>query len=358
MIKFHKSPKVAIVKTSFEDNHSSGWNPVWIKFCKDYNIEYEVIDWRSINAFERLSKHDIVLWHYSHYSSDEMLFAANILSALKMTGCRVFPDLPDSQHFDDKVAQSYFIKALGLGSPENFSLHSTTAVEEWIKTENKFPVVAKLRTGSGSQNVQLIESAKELRKYSKTMFRSGIKSIPSFSLKLKSNVLSVKSLGDFFSRMRRVPEFIFSRNQAKLLPLEKGYVYLQEFIPDVDYDLKIAIVGNKLSFVARGTRPGEFRASGSGSLFYDKSLMNPAIIKAAFTAYDALNSDCTGLDMIMDPRTNKPVILEISYGFSHTAQINANGHFDRAGNWVEEPLNPPYELLKNLISEVSVKKDY
>ena len=54
--------------------------------------------------------------------------------------------------------------------------------------------------------------------------------------------------------------------------------------------------------------------------------MDENIIKLAFQTYDALDSDCTGLDIVKDPKTNKPVILEISYGFSHQAQIGAGGY--------------------------------
>ena len=91
-----------------------------------------------------------------------MIFAKNILSALKSIGCKVFPDQADSQHFDDKVAQSYFMKALGIDSPENYPLHSLNAVNEWIK-EVRISCVAKLRTGSGSSNVKLINDKHELK---------------------------------------------------------------------------------------------------------------------------------------------------------------------------------------------------
>ena len=348
-----KSPTVAIVKSDFHDNHSSAWGQVWIDYCSEKNLIHELIDWRSFGAFNKLASYDIVLWHYSHYSSEEMLFAPSILTALKASGCRVFPDLADSSHFDDKVAQAYLLKALGLETPTNYSLHSQAAVNDWILNKREFPVVAKLRTGSGSNNVVLLSSEKDLRKYSSKMFSKGMKSTPNTLFKLKSNLKSTNSINVFISRLKRVPEFLFSRRSAKSLPKEKGYVYLQEFIDNVNYDLKIAIVGDRLSFVARGTRPGEFRASGGGTLFYDKNLLDRSMVEAAFQAYDALQSDCTGLDMIKDPRTNKPVILEVSYGFSHEAQLGAEGYYDRNFIWHDEPFNPPRALLEYIIKEIS-----
>jgi glutathione synthase/RimK-type ligase-like ATP-grasp enzyme len=328
---------------------------VWIDYCIEKNITYELIDWREFSAFKKMVLHDIVMWHYSHYSADEMLFASNILTALKAAGCRVFPDIFDSTHFDDKVAQAYLLKGLDINTPANYQLHSPVSVDTYIKEVSKFPVVAKLRTGSGSSNVVLLSSKGDLKKYSSKMFSGGINSSPNTLFKLKSNLKSTKSLKVFKSRLKRVPEFLFSRKNAKALPREKGYVYLQEFIDGVNYDLKIAIVGDKLSFVARGTRPGEFRASGGGTLFYDRNLIDRSIVEEAFNAYDKLQSDCTGLDMIKDPRTNNPVILEVSYGFSHEAQIDADGYYDRNFIWHDEPFNPPRELLKKIIKEVEIK---
>jgi len=58
-----------------------------------------------------------------------------------------------------------------------------------------------------------------------------------------------------------------------------------------------------------------------------------------------------GYDYVVDDKTGKGKIIEISYGFSHEALLGANGHFDRDGNWNSEPLNAPVELLKNLMME-------
>ena len=54
------SPTVAIVKSDFHDNHSSAWGQVWIHYCEEQNIKFDLIDWRSIEAFEKLASHDIV----------------------------------------------------------------------------------------------------------------------------------------------------------------------------------------------------------------------------------------------------------------------------------------------------------
>lgn len=343
---------IAIVKSDFHGKHTTSWSGVWIEYCKFNNIEYSLIDWRDYNAFRQLIGHKIILWHYSHYSSDEMLFARSIMLGLKAAGCRVYPDTGDSDHFDDKVAQSYLFSGLGLSTPKNYPLHSITSVKQWAENIGVFPVVAKLRTGSGASNVKLLLNSKELFNYANLMFGSGIDSSPNILFKIKSNIKSTQSIDVFLKRLRRVPEFLFSKLKASKFKKEQGYVYLQEYIPDVNYDLKVVVVGDRLSYVVRSVRPGDFRASGGGSLLYDRDMIDKSIIDFAFKAADTLKSDCTGFEIIKDPRTGCPLILEVSYGFSHQAQVNAGGYFDREGSWHATEFNPPAYLLERLMKEV------
>jgi glutathione synthase/RimK-type ligase-like ATP-grasp enzyme len=227
-----------------------------------------------------------------------------------------------------------------------------SAVEDWVEKIGTFPIVAKLKAGSGASNVVLIKTQQQLYRYAKRMFGRGYSGKPSAFFKIKSNVSSSRTLDDFISRFKRAPEFIFSRMYAASREREHGYVYLQEFIPNVDYDLKVVVIGDKLSFIGRSVRKDDFRASGGGDLFYNRDLMTEELIKTAFHAADALQSDCIGLDMISNPITFKPLILEISYGFSHTALLAANGHYDRNAVWHEEPLNAPRALLDMLIRKL------
>lgn len=347
-----KRPTVGIVKSDFHERHSTSWGYEWLRACRDLGIDHELVDWRSIDAIERLARHDIVLWHFSHYSADEMRFARPVLAALKAQKCAIFPDGGDSDHFDDKVAQAYLLKSLNLPTPSNYPLHSVGAVEDWIDGVGIFPVVAKLRTGSGSSNVVLLKSAEQLRRYSHRMFQKGFPSRPGAVFKIASNMRSVKSLNDVVSRAKRGPEFLFSWLSANRLPRESGYVYLQEFVPSVDHDLKIVVIGEQLSYIGRAVRTGDFRASGGGGLFYDRSLITRTLVETAFQAAAALKSDCTGLDMVIDPRDGRPLILEVSYGFSHTALIAAGEHCDRSGDWHPTPLNAPRAVLDRLLGKI------
>jgi glutathione synthase/RimK-type ligase-like ATP-grasp enzyme len=281
-----------------------------------------------------------------------MLIARSVLYSAKAVGKKIFPDFNDVWHFDDKIAETYLLQAIKAPIPQSFIFYNLQSVENFAANTISFPYVAKLRNGSGSHNVKMINNEKELKTYAETMFNKGFSSSPSLLYKTSSNIKSTKSLKTFIKRVKRIPEFLLTLKNSKQFPDEKGYVYLQNFIPNDGYDLKVVVVGDKLSYIGRNIREGEFRASGGGDLFYDKSFITQNVIDSAFEASDKLGLKCMGYDYVVDKSTREGLIIEMSYGFSHEALLSAGGYFDRKGNWYDEPLNAPEEILRNLVLEV------
>lgn len=342
--------KIAILYDKSEKLHSTNWSYPWIEFCKKNAIDYEIINPYKINVINELLNFDIILWHYSNYSFKDMLMAKNVLNTLEDSGKVVFPSYKDAWHFDDKLAETYLLESIKAPIPKSYYYYSLLDLNNAIENNDfSFPIVAKLRNGSGSHNVKLFDSGKELLKYGKKMYTSGISSAPSLLYKSSSNIKSAKNLKTFIKRAKRIPEFLRSLSNAKKFNVEKGYVYLQEFIPNDGYDLKVVVVGDKLSFIGRNIREGEFRASGGGDLFYDKNRVTKNVIDSAFKTSDQLGFTCMGYDYVVNKESGEGIIIEISYGFSHQALLDSGGYFDREGVWHDEPLNVPDELLKNIL---------
>lgn len=342
--------KVAILYDKTEKLHSTNWSLAWKEYCDKNDIEYSVLNPYKIGVINSLLKFDIILWHFSNYSFKDMLMAKNILNTLEHKGKKVYPPFNDAWHFDDKLAETYLLESIKAPIPNSFYYYDIQSLENDIKNNVlSFPIIAKLRNGSGSHNVKKVDSAAELRSYGKKMFSSGMNSAPSLLYKTSSNIKSSKSLKTFINRAKRIPEFLKSLSNARKFNVERGYVYLQEFIPNDGYDLKIVVIGDKLSFIGRNIREGEFRASGGGDIFYNKDKVTKNVIDSAFKTSDELGFKCMGYDYVVDKNTSEGVIIEISYGFSHDALLLANGYFDREGNWYDKPLNTPYEILKNLL---------
>lgn len=332
--------------------HTTSWVNPWEEYLKENDIPYDMVDLFAVDAIETLKDYDVLLWHFGQYVYVNMLETRSILYSAKMMGLKVFPDFNDAWHFDDKVAEMYALQAVGAPIPKSQVYYTMPDLKKALD-EGKidFPIVAKLRTGSGSHNVKLIHNEAQLLRYARRMFGRGFDPAPSLLYKTSSNIRSSHDKATFMAKLKRAPEFLRTRRHAKQFPNEKGYVYLQEFIPSDGYDMKIVVVGDKLSGLYRPIRSHDFRASGGGEVLYDKEKFSENIIRSAFAAADAIGFKCVGFDYVVDNRTGEGKIVEMSYGFSHTAVMGMGGWFDRECQWHEGALNAPAELLKNLLAE-------
>lgn len=333
-------------------HHSGSWVLPWEEYLIQSGIEYGKNNLLVGDAIATLKDYDVLLWHFGQYSYVNMLEARSILYSAKLLGLKVFPDFNDAWHFDDKVAEMYALQAVGAPIPKSQVYYRMSDLKQAVEDGKvEYPIVAKLRTGSGSHNVKLIRNKAQLLRYARRMFGRGFDPAPSLIYKASSNIRSSHNKATFMAKLKRVPEFLRTRRGAKQFPNEKGYVYLQEFIPNDGFDMKIVVVGDKLSGLHRPTRTHDFRASGGGEVLYNKELFTENIIKSAFATADALGVQCVGFDYVVDKRTGEGKIVEMSYGFSHTAVMGLGGWFDRNCNWHEGALNAPEELLKNLLSD-------
>lgn len=344
--------RVAIHRDSKEIDHSTSWVNPWENYCKESNVDYEIIDLFRCDAINRLKEFDVLLWHMGQYSLAEMLEARSILYSAKKIGLKVFPDFNDAWHFDDKVAEMYILQSIGAPIPDSKVYYHMDSIKTDLKAGLiEFPIVGKLRTGSGSHNVKLLKSEHALKHYASKMLSRGYNPAPSIIYKTTSNIRSSHTKQQFFNKLKRAPEFFRSLSAARHLPREKDYVYLQQFIPNEGYDLKVVVVGDKCAFLVRPVRSHDFRASGGGEVFFDQKYFNKQVIESAFRVSDALGIQCMGYDYVVNKETGEGVIVEMSYGFSHEAIMASGGYYDRELQWHGEPFNAPRELLKNILEK-------
>lgn len=344
--------KVAIQRDLSAITHSTSWVFPWEEYCLDNSIEYEFVDLLKCDSIERIREFDVLLWHFGQYRHAEMLEARSILYSAKRMGVKVFPDFDDAWHFDDKVAEMYILQALGAPIPASKVYYDKATLKQDVESGLiEFPIVGKLRTGSGSHNVKLLKSKQQLQRYASKMFSGGYNPAPSLLYKTSSNIRSSHNKQEFISKLKRAPEFLRTLAGARHFPYEKDYVYLQQFIPNDGYDMKVVVVGDKCTFLVRPVRSHDFRASGGGEVFFDRKFFNKQIIESAFKTSDALGAQCMGYDYVVNKETGEGVIVEMSYGFSHKAIMASSGYYDRDMNWHDTPLNAPYELLDNLLKK-------
>ena len=196
--------------------------------------------------------------------------------------------------------------------------------------------------------VKLLKNYSEAKKYAKRMFGEGVSPAQSIVYKTFSKVQSTRDWKTFVNRFKKIPDFLWSRRFGKGLPNEKGYCYFQQYIPNNNYDIKVAVANGKCSFLTRHTRKADFRASGSGDIFYDKNLITDDIIQSAFDAADKLGVQCVGFDYVTNRKTNKGCIIEMCHGFDADAIYECGGYWDRGLKWHDEPLNVKYEIMEQM----------
>ncbi len=317
-------------------------------FLEKHHIPYVDFDCYAYDVIDKLDELSGLFWWYSHYVFADKAEAQFILDIAAQKGLKVYPDHNTAWHFDDKIAEMYAFQSVSAAIPNSWVFYRKEECDRWIDNEASFPLVAKLKNGSGSNNVKLLKTKQQAHAYCKKMFSTGYKSAPSLVYKTFSKVQSTKNWKMFVHRFKQIPNFLKARAMAKGLGIEREYCYFQEFIPNAGFDLKVAVVGDKLGFLVRSVRKGDFRASGGGDIYYDRSLITKDIIDEAFCVADALHTQCMGFDFVVDSRTGKGLIVEMCHGFDHEAIYDAGGYFDRAGQWHTQPLHCGEEIIKNM----------
>lgn len=312
-------------------------------------IPYEYINCYDYDVVSKLKDYTHLIWHYENYMNADLMEAQNILDTAEKMGLKVFPNHNTGWHFDDKIAEVYALQAVKAPIPENWMFYEPDVCFNWLKSEARYPLIGKLRRGSGSNNVKLLKNKKEAVAYAKKMFSGGFSPAQSLLYKTYSKAQSTKDIKTLMNRIKKIPDFLISRKYGKGIPRERGYCYFQEFIKNDGYDIKIAVAGNKCSYLVRNVRKGSFKASGGGDIFYDNKLVKKNIIRSAFEAADKLGMQCVGFDYVVDQRSGKGYIIEMCYGFDFKAIFDCGGYWDRNLVWHQESLNIPLEVVKKLV---------
>lgn len=347
---------IAICQNKKIFDHSTSWTNQFIKCCQKNNISFEIVDCYRSDIVEILPRYSALVWHYSNFVISDMLEARNIIQVASNMGLITFPTLELNWHFDDKIAEMYALQSVNAPIPKSWVFYTVEDCLLWLEQEAKYPLVAKLRGGSGSNNVKLLHNFGEAKIYTKKMFRKGINPTPSIAYKAFSKIQSSKNFAMIMSRIKKIPEFLNTRRHGKMMPIEKGYCYFQEFIPNDGYDLKVVVIGDKMTFCARNVRKNDFRASGGGDCYYDRSLLTNNVIDSAFTTAKMLGMNCVGFDYVVDKVSGEGKIIEMCYGFDFEVQKSLNAWVDCNHNWHEEAVCVPDEIIKQVLEKIGELK--
>lgn len=338
--------KVAIHhrKGSFSDR--------WIEYLEEKNIPYLLL-----NAFDndivkqiKESKATHFMWHFNQNYFEDMLHAKSLFRSLNQIGIKTYPNEESYWHFDDKVAQKYLLEALDVPLVKADVFYYKKEAENYIE-RSSFPKVFKLKGGAGSINVKLVKTKYQAKKLINKAFNGGFAAYDSWAVFTDTieRFWRQKSVHNLMRIIKWGFKGIFVDRQYKVFPKQRNYVYFQEFIPNLKYDIRLIVIGDKCYYLKRNTRDNDFRASGSGMLEFAPGTFNLEAVDIAFKTAKKLNMVSVAYDFIFDSE-DRPLMVEISYGFQPFVYDRCLGFYDTELKWHEAKVNLEYEIVHSFLN--------
>ncbi len=329
-------------------NGKDGFHPEWVKYSKENNIPHKIVDCYSNNLIQQLEDCHALMWHFSQNNPKDILISKQILFSLQQSGMKVFPDFNTMWHFDDKLGQKYLLESLKLPFVQSYAFYTAETAISWAE-KTTYPKVFKLRGGAGSTNVRLVENKKSAIYIINTAFGPGFSNYDRLGSFKESWRLYKLSKISIITLLKSALRMIIQPKFSEIMGMERGYVYFQDYIPGNDSDIRVVVIADKAFAIKRLVRKGDFRASGSGHILYEKALFDEVIIKLAFNASQKLKSQCIAFDFVY--QDGNPLIIEISYGFAPHGYRECVGYWDSDMNWFEGKFDPYSWMLDLMLDE-------
>jgi len=323
----------------------------WIEFCEDKKINYKIVNCYDNDIIDQVKDCDALMWHWSHTSLKDLLFARQLTYSLELMGKVVFPCSKTAWHFDDKVGQKYLLEVVGAPIINSYSFYGKKEALQWVSSV-EFPKVFKLRSGAGSSNVKKICSRGAAKKYIKKAFRAGFKARERIDF-LKERLWHFrrdKNIKAFLNLSRGLARLIIPSKTLINLPRERGYLYAQDFIPNNNFDIRIIIIGNRAFAIKRMVRAGDFRASGSGEIVYDMDQIPIECVKISFEITRRLMAQCVAFDYVLLDEI--PKIVEISYGFNRLVYLDCPGYWSNSLEWKPGKFTPEKFMVEDVLKQI------
>jgi glutathione synthase/RimK-type ligase-like ATP-grasp enzyme len=306
----------------------------WIQLCEERGIAYERVSAFDTDVMAKLRDFDALLWHYDHVSPRELLAGNIVLEAAEQAGKVVFPNHATRWHFNDKIAQKYLLESIGAPLVPTWVFYSREDALAWLEKAS-YPLVAKLRSGSGSANVRLLRDFSQARGYAERMFGKGYPSVPSYFDDVGTKMRSMQSWPERLAKLRRLPSALRRRIEYRTVAQrENGYFLAQQFVPGNRFDTRITVVGERAWGFIRYVRPNDFRASGSRNIDYGLDKINPECVRIAFETAAKLGMQSVAFDFV-HTEDNRSLLVEFSLGFESLPVYRVAGQWDRSMNWIE-----------------------
>lgn len=200
----------------------------------------------------------------------------------------------------------------------------------------------------GAANVRLVHSKSEAKKLIRKAFGRGFTQFDRWGY-LKENLSKWRrGKAPFIEVCKGVARLFISTKFARFHAREKGYAYFQDFVPGNKFDIRVIVIGNKAFAIKRMCRPHDFRASGSGSIIYDRAEIDPRCVEQSFSIAAKLRTACVAMDWVFGAG-NEPMVVELSYGFSMHGYDPCPGYWTDDMKWHEGKFVPQNWMVDEML---------
>lgn len=291
--ELNKKPRVAIIKTQ-EIIKAEGYvNPKasWLRyerFCKNNDIPYGFYDITKSDWISKAEEFDIFVCHTEGTPSFQDMIEPKIYVLEKILGKLCFPSHHEIWQYENKVRAQYLYQSFRLPFIPTQVTYSEQEAYDIIENID-YPFITKTTIGAGSTGVKKVNTKKEARNLIKKIFGPrGLKT-----------------------------QFLYQR--------QKNYFYIQKFIDDATFDLRIMLVGNMAFGYYRYPDVGDFRASGAGN--FEKKAIPLDALQLAIEIRNKLKSRQMGVDLLYSEKHKQYFIIETSLfnQIDTPAQLSING---------------------------------
>ena len=334
----------------FIHNTPGSFSERWFTAAAQWGLAVRQIDCLSNDLVNQCRPKDLVLWHVSHADPRHALVARQVVAALEFKGVTVYPNMRELACYDDKIAQKYLLEAAEAPLVPTYVFTSLEEALAWV-ARTTWPKVFKLRCGAGSSNVRLVHTKAEAEKRCFQAFSRGHPAASGGLQDLTSRLRGTRNCRQFWDKVRRAPVTLARAWHLRThLPVQRGYVYFQDFLPHNTFDTRITVIGDRAFGFLRLNRPNDFRASGSGILVYDRDQIDPRCLEVAFTVARRLGTQSLAFDFLQ-AADGSPRIGEISYAFVPEAVYACPGHWNPAYVWQPGQVWPQDCILRDLMAK-------
>lgn len=293
-------------------------SPRWASLLQDAGHNVRWVNVRRPDILDQLRDCQGFMWRWAHFAGMSRIARRLLPVCENYLGLVVYPDNKTSWHYDDKIAQAYLLSALNIPIPKTWVWFDQNEALTWIQQAN-YPLVVKLTTGAGSNNVQRVDTPVDAATWVQALFRQRFTTL---------NREQLHSL-PWRNRFRRALSLLWQDRIPALydngFELQSGYVLFQEFLAENEFDTRVTIIGNRAFAFRRFNRPGDFRASGSGLIDWDPAAIDMRFVRLAFQTARSLETQSCAIDGLYNE--NCCVVGEISYTYVSWAVHACPGHW-------------------------------